>query len=63
VGTGYIHVHHIVPLSAIKESYVVDPVTDLVPVCPNCHAIIHRKMPPYLIEEVRALRRRSLPPE
>jgi 5-methylcytosine-specific restriction enzyme A len=62
VGTGYIHVHHIVPLSAIKESYVVDPVTDLVPVCPNCHAIIHRKTPPYLIEEVRALRMRSLPP-
>lgn len=38
---GFIHVHHIFPLSVIGESYIVNPKTDLVPLCPNCHAAIH----------------------
>lgn len=38
-----IEVHHIVPLNSIKESYVVNPVKDLIPICPNCHTIIHSK--------------------
>lgn len=42
VGEGFIHVHHIVPLSAIGEEYKVDPINDLIPVCPNCHAMLHR---------------------
>jgi len=42
IGKGYIHVHHIVPLAEIKENYKVDPVNDLRPICPNCHAMVHR---------------------
>lgn len=38
---GYIQVHHLKPLSEIKASYEVDPIEDLRPVCPNCHAVIH----------------------
>lgn len=38
---GYIHVHHVRPLSQIKGNYAVDPVNDLRPVCPNCHAVLH----------------------
>jgi HNH endonuclease len=38
---GYIHVHHVRPLSQVKGDYVVDPVNDLRPVCPNCHAVLH----------------------
>lgn len=38
-----IEVHHIVPLSQIKADYVVDPINDLIPVCPNCHTILHSK--------------------
>ena len=38
-----IEVHHIVPLNQIGEEYVVDPISDLIPVCPNCHAAIHSK--------------------
>ena len=52
-GAGFIHVHHLKPLSDIGERYEVDPITDLLPVCPNCHAIIHRRNPPYSIEEVQ----------
>lgn len=42
IGEGFIHVHHLVPISTIGEGYVVDPVKDLIPVCPNCHAMLHR---------------------
>jgi predicted HNH restriction endonuclease len=38
---GFIHVHHLVPLSEISAKYEVDPIKDLRPVCPNCHAVIH----------------------
>nr|WP_218143216.1 HNH endonuclease [Luteibacter sp. UNC138MFCol5.1] len=54
-GAGYIHVHHHLPLSSIKQSYVVDPIRDLVPVCANCHAMIHRRDPALTISELRAL--------
>ena len=39
----FIHVHHIKPLSEINEEYEVDPINDLIPVCPNCHAMLHRQ--------------------
>lgn len=43
LGDGYIHVHHLRDLASIGESYEVDPVADLSPVCPNCHAMLHHK--------------------
>ena len=49
----YIHVHHLRPLSEIGDKYVVDPVGDLRPICPNCHAVVHHRRPAYSIEEVR----------
>jgi len=41
VADGFIHVHHLTPLSEVGGDYVVDPVADLRPVCPNCHAVLH----------------------
>ncbi|MGI8655250.1 MAG: HNH endonuclease [Pyrinomonadaceae bacterium] len=52
---GYIHVHHLRQLSDIGGEYEVDPIEDLRPVCPNCHAVIHRRKPPFSIDEVKAL--------
>lgn len=43
LGMGLIHVHHVVPVSQFEKPKKLDPAKDLVPVCPNCHAIIHRK--------------------
>ncbi len=43
LGNQYIHVHHLVPLSTIGQSYKVNPKKDLIPVCCNCHAMIHRR--------------------
>ncbi len=53
IAEGFIHVHHLVPLSAIKENYRFDPINDLIPECPNCHAMLHRRMPPYTPEELK----------
>lgn len=52
---GFIHVHHLRALSDLAGEYVVDPVVDLRPVCPNCHAVLHSRSPAYTIEEVRGL--------
>ncbi|MDA8484588.1 HNH endonuclease [Pseudomonas resinovorans] len=40
---GIIHIHHTVPLSEYGGSRKVDPEKDLIPLCPNCHAVVHRK--------------------
>ncbi len=42
IGKDFIHVHHMVPLHEIGRTYKVDYKKDLVPVCPNCHAMLHR---------------------
>jgi len=54
IGIGFIHVHHLVPISEIGTSYKIDPVKDLIPVCPNCHAMIHKRKPiPYTVDEIK----------
>jgi 5-methylcytosine-specific restriction protein A len=53
IGDGFIHVHHLIPVSQIGKTYEVDPVKDLRPVCPNCHAMLHKKSPPYTIDEMK----------
>ncbi len=55
IGKGFIHVHHTVDLAAIGKSYTVNPLTDLCPVCPNCHAMLHKSKPAYAIEKLKKL--------
>ena len=55
IGSGFIHVHHLVPVSEIGKSYQVNPVDDLRPVCPNCHAMLHTSNPPLSIEQLKGL--------
>ena len=45
IGKGFIHVHHIIPISQIGSSYKINPKNDLIPVCPNCHAMLHTRNP------------------
>ncbi|PDQ21075.1 hypothetical protein CN311_11290 [Mesorhizobium sanjuanii] len=40
-GAGFIHVHHKVAVAKRGQRHKVDPVGDLIPVCPNCHAMLH----------------------
>lgn len=53
IGAGLIHVHHVTPLSTIGEEYEVDPIRDLIPLCANCHHVVHARNPPYSLAEVR----------
>ena len=55
VAEGFVHVHHLVPLASVGRNYQVDPIADLRPVCPNCHAVLHLGKKPQTIEELRAV--------
>ncbi|MBD1910306.1 MULTISPECIES: HNH endonuclease [unclassified Leptolyngbya] len=55
LGEGFIHIHHLRPIAEIGEEYEVDPVKDLRPVCPNCHAMIHHQSPALSIGEMKIL--------
>lgn len=57
LGDGFIHVHHVRPLGDIREEYLLDPENDLRPVCPNCHAMLHRRRPMLTIEELKLMLR------
>jgi 5-methylcytosine-specific restriction protein A len=53
IGRGFIHIHHLKPISTVGGEYSIDPNTDLVPVCPNCHAMMHQRETPFTPEELR----------
>lgn len=55
LGQHFIHVHHIRKVSSYEKQYYLDPITDLIPVCPNCHAMLHRVDPPINPEELKHL--------
>lgn len=55
-GKGYIEVHHLVPLSTLADPKLVNPDTDMVVLCSNCHRMVHRKRDGILsIEELKAI--------
>jgi HNH endonuclease len=59
-GEGFIEVHHIKPLSQAEEAQYINPATDLLPLCSNCHRMIHRKSDNVLsIEELSQLINKS----
>jgi predicted HNH restriction endonuclease len=59
LGEGFIHVHHLKPISEIGQEYEINPIEDMRPVCPNCHAMIHRQTPLLSIEEIQSLLKKS----
>lgn len=60
LGDSFIHVHHIVPLHKIGAEYKINYEKDLIPVCPNCHAMLHREIEGkcYSVEELKQLVRK-----
>lgn len=50
-----VEVHHLNPLACMEAPTPVDPRTDLIPLCPNCHRVAHLASPPYSPEQIRAL--------
>jgi len=55
LGDDYIIVHHVVPVSQIGSDYVINPSSDLVTLCANCHAMVHRQDPPISVEQLRQI--------
>jgi len=56
IGKNFIHIHHIKPLHSLEEEIEINPETDLIPVCPNCHSMIHRRKDRILtIEELKLI--------
>ncbi len=53
IGEGFIHVHHLREISSIGNEYEIDPIEDLRPVCPNCHAMLHTDRPALTIDSLR----------
>lgn len=48
-------VHHLQEISSIGEEYEVNPIEDLRPVCPNCHAMLHKRDPAYSIADLKVV--------
>ena len=55
LGRDYIEVHHLTPISEAGEDVLLNPVTDLIPLCSNCHSMVHRRNPPMPPVELTAL--------
>ncbi len=53
IGKNYIHVHHIIPISEVGKEYELNPIADLIPICPNCHAMIHITRPALSINQLK----------
>jgi predicted HNH restriction endonuclease len=57
---GFIHVHHIRPVATVGEEYEIDPIADLRPLCPNCHAVVHLREPAMKLDDLADLLRKHL---
>ena len=55
LGKDFIHVHHLTQLSTTGKNQETNPIKDLRPVCPNCHAMLHRKNPALTIDELKSV--------
>lgn len=53
-GAKYIEVHHLKQIADMGDEYMINPITDLRPVCANCHRMLHKTRPPLSIEELKA---------
>lgn len=54
-GRKIIHVHHRMPVSQMSGPGRLNPIKDLVPLCPNCHNFAHKRNPPIPIEEIKSI--------
>jgi 5-methylcytosine-specific restriction protein A len=55
IGKGFIHVHHLKEIHSIGNIYQIDPIVDLRPVCPNCHSMLHQRIPCFTIDELKQI--------
>ena len=54
-GRNFIHVHHLKPMRLSEGEYKLDPIEDLIPICPNCHAMLHHQEQLLSVAELKAI--------
>jgi len=52
LGIGFIEAHHTIPIGALTLQTKIS-VSDLVPVCSNCHRMLHRENPPLTVSSLQ----------
>lgn len=57
LGNDFIVVHHVVPVSLLGANYIIDPSKDLITLCANCHAMIHRQDSPLSLDQLISILR------
>jgi hypothetical protein len=55
LGGDYIHVHHKTDIATRLGEHEVNPIRDLVPLCANCHAMVHQERPSMSVEKLAAI--------
>ena len=51
IGSDFIEIHHLFPEASEQDN--VDPAANLVPICSNCHRMIHRRSPMLSVQELK----------
>jgi predicted HNH restriction endonuclease len=55
IGSGYIEAHHPEPMAELEYEQTFTQLDDIALLCANCHRMIHRKNPPYRVDELKAI--------
>ena len=63
IADGFIEVHHTTPAAEMGPGYLINPVTELVPICSNCHSVVHLSSPASSVDGVRAHIKREGSPQ
>jgi 5-methylcytosine-specific restriction protein A len=59
LGDGFIEVHHLLAVSAMNGGFCPDPRKDMIPLCSNCHKMVHRRTPPIPPQELLLMRQQQ----
>jgi len=55
-GKNFIEVHHLKPINTLKNHTLINPITDMIVLCANCHRMIHKNQKNVLsIDQLRKL--------
>jgi hypothetical protein len=58
IGEGFIEIHHLNPFAERHDSVfgkaTLTTLADLIPICANCHRMVHRRRPAYSLDELKS---------
>ena len=58
IGCGFIEAHHLEPIG-FREGSTPTSVRDFIAVCSNCHRMLHRRVPPFKADDIKAFMHRQ----